>query len=103
MTRTLIALLALLLSAPAHAQEDAASFFKGKTLRIVVGSGVGSGYDITARTLARHMGAHIPGNPTVIVKNMAGAGGIVATNFLYNQAEQDGTNIGLLQDNAPCS
>ena len=75
MTRTLIALLALLLSAPAHAQEDAATFFKGKTLRIVVGSGVGSGYDITARTLARHMGAHIPGNPTVIVQNQPGAGG----------------------------
>jgi len=55
-----LALLALLLCAPAHAQEDAATFFKGKTLRIVVGSGVGSGYDITARTLARHMGAHIP-------------------------------------------
>jgi tripartite-type tricarboxylate transporter receptor subunit TctC len=52
-TRTPVALLALLLCAPAQALEDAASFFKGKTLRIVVGSGVGSGYDITARTLAR--------------------------------------------------
>jgi len=77
-TRTLLALLAMLLCAPAHAQEDAATFFKGKTLRIVVGSG----YDITARTLARHMGAHTPGNPTVIVQNQPGAGGAIMTNSL---------------------
>ena len=94
MTRILLALLAFLLSAPAHAQEDAATFFKGKTLRIVVGSGVGSGYDITARTLARHMGAHIPGNPTVIVQNQPGAGGAIMTNSLYATGPFDGTVIG---------
>ena len=70
------------------------SFFKGKTLRIVVGSGVGSGYDITARTLARHMGAHIPGNPTVIVQNQPGAGGTIMTNSLYATGPFDGTVIG---------
>ena len=94
MTRILFALLVLLLSSPAHAQEDAATFFKGKTLRIVVGSGVGSGYDITARTLARHMGAHIPGNPTVIVQNQPGAGGAIMTNSLYATGPFDGTVIG---------
>ena len=91
MTRILIALFVLLLAAPAHAQEDAAAFFKGKTLRIVVGSGVGSGYDITARTLARHMGAHIPGNPTLIPRNMEGAGSLRLANWLYRVAPQDGS------------
>jgi len=84
-------LLVLLFAAPAQAQEDAASFFKGKTLRIVVGSGVGSGYDITARTLARHLGAHIPGNPTVIVQNMPGAGSLTSVRYLNLTAPKDGT------------
>ena len=94
MTRALLALVFLVLCGPAHAQDDAATFFKGKTVRIVVGSGVGSGYDITARTLARHMGAHIPGNPTVIVQNQPGAGGAIMTNMLYATGPFDGTAIG---------
>jgi len=93
-TRALLALVFLVLCGPAHAQDDAATFFKGKTVRIVVGSGVGSGYDITARTLARHMGAHIPGNPTVIVQNQPGAGGAIMTNMLYATGPFDGTAIG---------
>jgi len=93
-TRVLLALALLVLCAPARAQDDAATFFKGKTIRIVVGSGVGSGYDITARTLARHMGAHIPGNPTVIVQNQPGAGGAIMTNMLYATGPFDGTVIG---------
>lgn len=94
MTRALLALILLTLCAPARAEDDAATFFKGKTIRIVVGSGVGSGYDITARTLARHMGAHIPGNPTVIVQNQPGAGGAIMTNMLYATGPFDGTAIG---------
>ena len=94
MTQALLALSPCCSAAPAHAQEDAAAFFKGKTLRIVVGSGVGSGYDITARTLARHMGAHIPGNPTIIVQNQPGAGGATMTNSLYANGPFDGTVIG---------
>jgi tripartite-type tricarboxylate transporter receptor subunit TctC len=93
-TRNLLVFLFLLVCAPAHAQDDVAAFFKGKTLRIVVGSGVGSGYDITARTLARHMGAHIPGNPTIIVQNQPGAGGAIMTNSLYAVGPFDGTVIG---------
>jgi len=92
--RLILAVLALLAATTAHAQEDAAAFFKGKTLRIVVGAGVGSGYDITARTLARHMAAHIPGNPTIIVQNQPGAGGITMTNSLYTTGPFDGTVIG---------
>ncbi len=94
MQRFLFALLILSFCAPVHAQEDAAAFFKGKTLRIVVGSGVGSGYDITARTLARHMPAHIPGNPMIIVQNQPGAGGLTMTNALYATGPFDGTVIG---------
>jgi tripartite-type tricarboxylate transporter receptor subunit TctC len=93
-TRNLLVFLFLLIGAPAQAQDDVAAFFKGKTLRIVVGSGVGFGYDITARTLARHMGAHIPGNPTIIVQNQPGAGGAIMTNSLYATGPFDGTVIG---------
>jgi tripartite-type tricarboxylate transporter receptor subunit TctC len=93
-TKLLLTVFALLVCAPAHAQEDAAEFFKGKTVRIVVGAGVGSGYDITARILARHMAAHIPGNPTIIVQNQQGAGGLTMTNSLNANGPFDGTVIG---------
>ena len=84
MRKALFAFAALLLSgAPTLAQEDVAAFFKGKTLRLIVGIGVGSGYDINARLLARHMAAHIPGQPTIIVQNQPGAGSLTMTNALY--------------------
>jgi tripartite-type tricarboxylate transporter receptor subunit TctC len=88
-------------SVTAARADPVADFYKGRTVSLIVSTSVGGGYDILGRAVSRFLGRHVPGNPTVIVKNMAGAGGIVATNFLYNQAEQDGTNIGLLQDNAP--
>jgi tripartite-type tricarboxylate transporter receptor subunit TctC len=93
-TKALLVFLCLFVGAPAHAQDDVVAFFKGKTIHIVVGSGVGSGYDITARTLARHMSAHIPGEPTVIVQNQPGAGGAIMTNSLYASGPFDGTVIG---------
>src|SRR5215510_269592 len=90
-----VAVLAAGLSAaPAAAQEDVAAFYRGKTLRIVVGVAVGSGYDINARLLARHMGAHIPGNPTIIVQNQPGAGSLTMTNQLYAAGPFDGTAMG---------
>ena len=86
---------AFALSAPAAlAQESAAAFYKDKTVRIVVGVAVGSGYDINARALARHLGAHIPGNPQVIVQNQPGAGSLTMTNALYTSGPFDGTVIG---------
>jgi tripartite-type tricarboxylate transporter receptor subunit TctC len=95
MRKALFALATLLLSgAPALAQEDVAAFFKGKTLRLIVGIGVGSGYDINARLLARHMAAHIPGQPTIIVQNQPGAGSLTMTNALYNTGPYDGTVMG---------
>jgi tripartite-type tricarboxylate transporter receptor subunit TctC len=96
MKKALLALSVLLAAAslaPAQ-QEDVAAFFKGKTLRLMVGIGVGSGYDINARLLARHMAAHIPGQPAIIVQNQPGAGSLTMTNALYNSGPFDGTVMG---------
>lgn len=79
------------LGARALAQEP---FFKGKTIRIVVGFSAGGGYDTYARTIARHMGKHIPGNPVFVVDNMAGAGSLISANHLYKAAKPDGLTIG---------
>src|SRR5262249_52425015 len=91
-----LALVVLLAAAtPALAQqEDVAGFFRGKTLRLIVGVGVGSGYDINARLLARHMAAHIPGQPVIIVQNQPGAGSLTMTNALYHTGPFDGTVMG---------
>jgi tripartite-type tricarboxylate transporter receptor subunit TctC len=78
-------------AAPAAAQEDVAAFYRGKQLRMVVGTGPGGGYDLFARAVARHIGNHIPGNPTVIVQNQAAAGGLVMVNQLYSLGPKDGT------------
>ena len=94
MKKLLFALFAFSVAAPAFAQTDAATFFKGKTLRLIVGVGVGSGYDINARLLARHMAAHIPGNPSIIVQNQPGAGSLTMTNSMYINGPFDGTVIG---------
>jgi tripartite-type tricarboxylate transporter receptor subunit TctC len=81
-------------SAPALAQQSVADFYKGKTIRIVVGVSVGSGYDVTARALQRHWGKHIPGNPSVIVQNQPGAGSITMVNQLVANGPFDGTVMG---------
>src|SRR3954454_24725053 len=78
---------------PAYA-DDVADFYKGKQLRLIVGSSVGGGYDLYSRALARHIVHHIPGNPTIIVQNKPAAGGIVMTNQLFSQGPKDGTVIG---------
>jgi tripartite-type tricarboxylate transporter receptor subunit TctC len=77
----------------AHAQTG--DFYKGKTISIVVGIEQGTGFDLYGRALARHMGRHIPGNPTVIVSNMPGASGLIAFNWLANVAPKDGTTFGI--------
>ena len=79
---------------PAHAADAIADFYKGRTIQVLVGFGPGGGYDLYARTLARYMGRHIPGNPTMVPQNMPGAGGVKAMNYLYNVARKDGTVIG---------
>ena len=86
---------------PQAKAEGVAEFYQGRTVTVVVGSNAGGGYDTFARSLARYMGKHIPGSPTLIVRNMPGAGGMTATNFLYNNADKDGSVIGLVQNNTP--
>jgi tripartite-type tricarboxylate transporter receptor subunit TctC len=79
--------------APLHA-EDVAVFYAGKTIRLVVGIDVGSGYDVNARLLARFLPAHIPGNPSIVVQNQPGAGSATMTSQLYSSGPFDGTAIG---------
>jgi hypothetical protein len=92
--------LALLLL-PGAAAADEADFFAGKTLRIVVGFSPGGGYDTNARLVARYLGPHIAGHPTVIVDNMPGAGSVRAANYVYGVAPKDGTVIAAINVNAP--
>jgi tripartite-type tricarboxylate transporter receptor subunit TctC len=81
--------------------DPVADFYKGKTVTLIVSSAPGGGYDALSRSIAAHLGKHIPGHPSVVVKNMAGAGGIVATKYLFNVAPKDGTFIGGVQNNTP--
>jgi hypothetical protein len=85
------ALCAVVGTAPAVAQD----FYKGRTLTIVVGFSTGGGFDVNARLLARHIGRHIPGNPTIIVQNMPGAAGIKSVQYLDAAAPKDGTVINI--------
>jgi len=70
-------------------------FYKGKTILFIVGYGPGGGYDTYTRAVARHIGKYIPGNPTPIVQNMTGAGGVLAANYIYNRAKPDGLTVGI--------
>ena len=90
----LIAAMVTAAISPAGAQQD---FYAGKQITFIVGAGVGGGYDLQARTAARHLGRHIPGNPTVVVQNMPAAGSIAATNFMFSTAPKDGTTMALIQ------
>ncbi len=80
-------------AAGAHAAGDE-QFFSGKTLRLIVAFSPGGGFDTYSRAIGRHLGKHIPGNPTIVVENMTGAGGIIHANFMYKQAKPDGLIIG---------
>lgn len=75
------------------AEASTHEFFKGQVVRVIVGFGTGGGFDVYSRLIARHMGKHIPGSPTVIVENMPGAAGLVAANHLYKRVKPDGLTI----------
>ena len=79
---------------PAARSDEVSDFYAGKNVQLVIGYATGGGYDDYARMLGRHIGRHIPGNPTVVVQNMPGAGSIRAANYLYNIAPKDGTVFG---------
>ena len=94
----LVFVLNLVLLNPLNVERASAQtpFYQGKTIRMVIGSSTGGGYDLWARVLARYYGKYIPGHPTIIVQNMPGAASIVATNYLYNVAKPDGLTLGAI-------
>src|SRR5262245_50872417 len=81
--------------------NDVADFYKGKTVSVVIGYPAGGGFDATARLLIRHMPRHLPGNPTMIAKNVPGAGSLRAANYLFGIAPKDGTEFGIIGPAVP--
>ena len=86
------AFIAVLLSV--QQTQAAAPYYQGKSIRFVVGASAGGGYDTYTRVIARHIGRHIPGGPSIVVENMAGAGSLIAANYVYNVAKPDGLTVG---------
>jgi tripartite-type tricarboxylate transporter receptor subunit TctC len=94
--------LAAMLACCVGARADSvADFYRGKTVNVLIGVGVGGEYDLQARLVARHLGKHIPGNPAVVPQNMTGAGGLKMTNYLAAVAPRDGTVIAMIQNAFP--
>jgi tripartite-type tricarboxylate transporter receptor subunit TctC len=93
------AVCAMLLAFPAAAQD--VPFFKGRTVTMVIGYSAGGGYDLYARVLAKYIGQHIPGDPTVVAQSMPGAGSLKAANYIYSVAPKDGTYIGTFARGMP--
>ena len=81
-------------ASPGLAADSVEAFYKGKTMQLLIGFGPGGGYDLYGRAVARHLGRFIPGNPSIVPQNMAGAGSVRAASSLYNAAPKDGTVIG---------
>jgi tripartite-type tricarboxylate transporter receptor subunit TctC len=99
---TIIGIAALVVAATTPAPADPVEdFYRGKQVRIVTGAVAGDGYDLWSRMLARHMGRHIPGRPSMIVQNMPGAGTVIAANHVFNVAPKDGTVIGSFSRSLP--
>jgi hypothetical protein len=86
---------------PAQAQDSVADFYRGKQIQLRVGAAAGSGYDISARLAAAYIGKYIPGNPSIIVQNVPGAGSLTLTNQLYNTAPRDGSVLGAITNGMP--
>jgi tripartite-type tricarboxylate transporter receptor subunit TctC len=105
LSRTVLGMLltAGLAGAPAAQAQSVAEFYRGKTLTMLVGVAVGGEYDLLARLLAKHIGRQLPGNPSTVTQNVAGASGLKVLNYLYNQAPQDGTYMLLVQPTLPAA
>lgn len=102
MTKSVRLLLALAsLAVPLSAGAAQEEFYRGKTLRIVISTGVAGGFGEYGRLISEHVGGHIAGQPHVIVQSMPGAGGLLAANYLYASAPQDGTTIGIVNSTVP--
>ena len=96
-----IGLSVALTMAAATADAQSTEAFAGKTVRVIIGYGPGGGFDQWGRTVARHIGAHLPGNPTVVAENMPGAGSFVAASYIYSIAPKDGTVMAIIVRDAP--
>src|SRR6476660_5271462 len=92
--RSVVFTLTLAFAQTALAASGAQEFYAGKVIRIVVGFSAGGGFDTYARSLSRYMGKYIPGNPTIIVENMPGAGSLISANYIYRVTKADGLTIG---------
>lgn len=101
MVRCMVLCLVLAVAMPAARAQPAQDFYRGKSIDLVVSSSPGGGYDALARAVARYLGRHIPGDPSVIVRNMPGAGGIVTVNYIANVAPRDGLTIACVLNNTP--
>ena len=98
MTGLLLGLAAMTLSVAAQAQ-GVADFFRGKSIALIIPNAPGGSFDLYGRLVARHLGKHIPGQPTLVPQNMPGASGMIAGNWLFGVAPQDGTAMGILIPN----
>lgn len=99
LTTSIFAAAAMLAFASGAQAQSVADFYKGKTVTIYIAFSPGGTYDLFGRMVARHIGKHIPGNPTVIGSNMPGAGGLTATNFIFRSAPKDGTAMAIITQN----
>src|SRR3954451_5167791 len=99
--RSLAAGAALLATAPAFAQGSVESFYHNRTITLLVATSPGGNYDLNGRLVARHLGRFIPGNPSVVVQNVPGAGGLLLANRLANTAERDGSMIAIMERGTP--
>jgi tripartite-type tricarboxylate transporter receptor subunit TctC len=90
-----LALFTLLVALVTPEDLLAQEFYRGKVIRVIVGGSAGGGFDIYTRAMARHMGKHIPGNPSLIVENMTGAGTLIAAKYVHSSAKPDGLSIGM--------
>ena len=86
----------VLFTAGRAAAQSVSEFYAGRQITFIVGASTGGGYDRQARLVARHLGKHIPGAPTIVVQHMPGAGSLAATNYIYNAAARDGSVIALV-------
>src|SRR4051812_21476171 len=101
-TRILFFVAALATMSPGYVfAQDVASFYRGRLVNLVISTSPGGDYDVRARLVGKYIGRFIPGAPTVVAQNMPGAGGIRATNYLYNSVPQDGTTIVSVEAQAP--
>ena len=101
MRRVLVTAALVLVMPPTAQAQSVADFYRGKSIELLIGGAVGGGFDLAGRTVANHIGRHIPGNPGIVVRNMPGATSLIMTNHLYNVARRDGTVIGMPTSNIP--